>query len=63
MERTAWYNTRWGRSFYWGVIGLTFVGVGLSMGLVELEMRIPSGCICLVFGRDGVCVHEFREAI
>lgn len=59
MERTAWYDTRWGRSFYWGVIGLTLVGIGLSMGLVDLEMRIPS--VVYLFGFLGASVYAFTS--
>lgn len=57
MGRSDWYDTRWGRRFYWGVLGATLVGVGASVGLGEL--RVPAAVY--LFGFLGATVYAFTS--
>lgn len=59
MSQTAWYDTRWGRVFYWGIFGLTLIAVGLSMGVVDLKMQIP--VVVYLFGFLGATVYAFTS--
>lgn len=57
MSRAAWYDTRWGRWFYWGILGATLAGVAASITITE--MRIP-GAVYL-FGFLGASVYAFTS--
>lgn len=56
---TGWYGTRWGRRFYWGILVATLVGVALSMGTLDLSMRIPPAIF--LFGFLGATVYVFTS--
>lgn len=57
MPETDWYETRWGRFFYWGVIGATLVAVGLSITGTEVE--IPAAVY--LFGFLGASVYAMTS--
>lgn len=57
MARADWYDTRWGRWFYWGILGATLVGVGASVTVTE--MKIP--VVIYLFGFLGASVYAFTS--
>ncbi len=57
MTRADWYDTRWGRWFYWGILGATIVGVAASVTVTE--MRIP--VVVYLFGFLGASVYAFTS--
>lgn len=57
MTRADWYDTRWGRWFYWGILGATLVGVAASVTVTEL--RIP--LVVYLFGFLGASVYAFTS--
>lgn len=57
MPETDWYDTRWGRLFYWGVIGATLVAVGLSIKGTKIE--IPA--VVYLFGFLGASVYAMTS--
>lgn len=57
MARSDWYDTRWGRWFYWGILGATILGVIASITVTE--MRIP--VVIYLFGFLGASVYAFTS--
>lgn len=55
MDRTAWYDSRIGKTFYWGIIGLTLAAVIGSVTITELQ--IP--WVVYLFGFLGATVYAF----
>lgn len=71
-EHTDWYDTPWGRRFYWGLVATTLLAVVLStvgfpslLGVLplgewfDIEMQIP-GAVYL-FGFLGATVYAFTS--
>lgn len=72
QEYTDWYDTHWGRRFYWGLVATTLLAVVLStvgfpsiLGVLpleewfDIEMRIPSAVY--LFGFLGATVYAFTS--
>lgn len=55
MAQTDWYDSRWGRVFYWVVFGLTLLGVAASVTVTG--MQIP--WVVYLFGFLGATVYAF----
>lgn len=61
-EETAtrdWYDTRWGRTFYWSILVATLLGVVASTTVVSLELQIPG--VVYLFGFLGATVYAFTS--
>jgi hypothetical protein len=61
-ESTAaddWYDTRWGRIFYWTVLAATLVAVVVSASQVGIAMQIPASVY--LFGFLGAAVYAFAH--
>ena len=52
-----WYDTRWGRIFYWTVLSATLLAVVISASSVGLAMQIPASVY--LFGFLGATVYAF----
>ena len=50
-----WYDTRWGRIFYWTVLSTTLLAVVISASQVGVAMRIPASVY--LFGFLGAAVY------
>ena len=50
-----WYDTRWGRRFYWTVLSATLLAVVISASQVGVAMRIPASVY--LFGFLGATVY------
>ena len=57
MARTEWYDTRAGKTFYWGLFGATLIGVVASIAVTGI--RVPSEIY--VFGFLGASVYAFTS--
>jgi hypothetical protein len=57
MERTAWYETRYGMWSYWGAVCLTLLVVGISVSIPDVT--VPS--FVYVFGFLGAMVYVFTS--
>ena len=55
LDTDHWYDTRWGRTFYWTVLAATLLAVGISASSVGIAMRIPAGVY--LFGFLGAAVY------
>ena len=50
-----WYDTRWGRIFYWTVLSATLLAVVISASSVGIAMQIPT--TVYLFGFLGAAVY------
>jgi hypothetical protein len=57
--RADWYDSRWGRAFYWGTLVATLAGVVLSAIVSGIEMGIPLSVY--LFGFLGATVYVFTS--
>lgn len=57
MDRTAWYDSRIGKTFYWGIIGFTLAAVIASVTVTEVQ--IP--WVVYLFGFLGATVYAFTS--
>lgn len=71
-ENSDWYDTHWGRRFYWGLVATTLLAVAIStvgfpsiLGVLpleewfDIEMQIPSAVY--LFGFLGATVYAFTS--
>lgn len=55
----GWYDTRWGRLFYWGILVATLVGVVAVAVVTGFRMRVPP--VVFLFGFLGATVYVFTS--
>ncbi|MFB6269836.1 MAG: hypothetical protein ABEH83_07820 [Halobacterium sp.] len=55
----GWYDTRWGRLFYWGILVATLVGVAASALVTGLKMQVAPAVY--LFGFLGATVYVFTS--
>lgn len=56
-DATGWYDTRWGRGLYWGVLLATLLGVAASVWVVNF--RLPP--VVYLYGFLGATVYAFTS--
>ena len=54
-----WYASRWGRRFYWTILGATLLGVGVAMTGIGIRSNIPP--VVYLFGFLGASVYAFTS--
>jgi hypothetical protein len=54
-DADSWYDTRWGRIFYWTVLSTTLLAVVISASSVGLAVQIPASVY--LFGFLGAAVY------
>lgn len=55
----GWYDSKWGRRFYWGILVGTLVAVALSAFASGLQFRVPA--VVYLFGFLGATVYVFTS--
>lgn len=57
MSSADWYDTRWGRWFFWGILAATIVGVVASVTVTEMQVPV----VIYLFGFLGATVYAFTS--
>jgi hypothetical protein len=58
-RRTSWYDSKWGRRFYWGILVGTVLAVVASAFVSGLQFRVPAAVY--LFGFLGATVYVFTS--